>query len=325
MMKNTKVYIYGLCNVYYDSFYIQGLNQIFSDIEFNVSKFPNFVQGTFAIILTENGHETKIIIDSRDTNEIDFMAFNWCDKYGKVNYNFTTLPLDSLHKVIAIGPSFGIKIWNMIETIYFALFNLIKFNPKITNKREFVANYWRQYKRLPLKSYFPNKSTNESVFFISSIWKKEKETNDFRAIFIQACLNNKNVDFEGGFAPRKDGNNCGFDSLLYSSKINLKQYLFNIKKSVFVFNTPAVLSCHGWKLAEFLALGKAIISTPHKNKMSELLEDNVHLVYVRNSDDIEKKIRMIVSDLDFKRKLEINSRDYFIRNLDPKVIINKLL
>jgi hypothetical protein len=49
------------------------------------------------------------------------------------------------------------------------------------------------------------------------------------------------------------------------------------------------------------------------------------LVYVRNSDDIEKKIRMIVSDIDFKRKLEINSRDYFIRNLDPKVIINKLL
>jgi glycosyltransferase involved in cell wall biosynthesis len=101
--------------------------------------------------------------------------------------------------------------------------------------------------------------------------------------------------------------------------------LFNIKKSVFVFNTPAVLSCHGWKLAEFLALGKAIISTPHKNKMSELLEDDVHLVYVINSDDIEKKIRMIMSDLDFKRKLEINSRDYFIRNLDPKVIINKLL
>jgi glycosyltransferase involved in cell wall biosynthesis len=324
-MKGTKVYIYGLCNVYYDSFYIQGIKEIFPEIEFNVSKFPDFDQGTFAFIIAKDGYETKIIIDSRDTNEIDFETFYWCDKYGKVNYNKELIPLEGQNKIIAIGPSFGIKIWNLFETTFFAIYHLIKFNAKIRNKREFIANYWRQYKRFPLGHYFPLNSKKNDVFFMSSIWKKENVTNNFRATFIKACIEDENLNFEGGFAPRKDGNNIGYDSLLYPKRILLKRYLSKTKNSAFVFNTPAVLSCHGWKLAEFLALGKAIISTPHKNSMPEPLEDNVHLVYVENIEDIEKRIKILVSDLVFKRKLEINSRDYFMRNLEPKVVINKLL
>lgn len=324
-MKGRKVYVYGLCNVFYDSYYIQGLKEIFSKIEFNVSKFPDFAQGTFAFIVSENKKETKIIIDSRDTNEIDFETFNWCDKYGKVNYNLELISLKNLHKVIAIGPSFGIKIWNLFETISFAVYHLFKFKAKIKNNREFIANYWRQYKRVSLKNYFPRNSKNNYAFFISSIWKREKVTNDFRASFIEACIKNENLNFEGGFAPRNDGNNLGYDSLVYPKRILLTKYLSKTKNSAFVFNTPAVLSCHGWKLAEFLAMGKAIISTPNKNKMPELLEDNIHLVYAVDSDDIEKKIKILVSDSVFKRKLEISSRDYFERNLDPKVVINKLL
>lgn len=324
-MKNNKVYIYGLCNVYYDSFYIQGLSETFSDIEFNISKFPNFVQGTFAVILVQNGFETKIIIDSRDTNKIDSLTLNWCDKYGKVNYNYATLPLDSSNKIVALGPSFGIKIWSFSKTLYFAISNLIKYKSKISNIREFVANYWRQYKRMPLRLYYPKESSHSNVFFISSIWKDEKETNNFRALFIESCSKNKKIKFSGGFAPRNDGNNLGLDSLVYYNKTVLKKYLLRIQNSAFAFNTPAVLSCHGWKLAEFLALGKAIISTPHKNLMPALLKDDVHLLYVSDADDIEMKIEILLSDSDLKSKLEKNSRAYFEEYLAPVVVINKFL
>ena len=325
MKKNKKVYIYGLCNVYYDSFYIQGLREIFHDIEFNISRFPNFVQVTFAVILLQNGFETKIIIDSRDTNEIDLLSFNWCNKYGKVNYNYATIPVDPLKKVIAVGPSFGIKIWSFSKKMYFALTNLIKYRSKISNNREFIANYWRQYKRMPIKLYHPKKSSYANVFFIGSIWKNEKITNNFRALFIESCLKNKEIKFIGGFAPRNDGNNLGLESLVYCKKIALKEYLPSIQNSAFAFNTPAVLSCHGWKLAEFLALGKAIISTEHKNVMPALLKDNVHLLYVADAEDIKMKIAILLSDSDLKSRLEKNSRSYFEEHLAPSVIVSKLL
>lgn len=324
-MKRTKVYIYGLCNVHYDSFYIEGIKEIFSEIEFNILKFPNFIQGTFAFIVSENGCETKIIIDSRDTNEIDFETLRWCDRYGKVNYNEKSILTENREKLVAIGPSFGIKIWNLTQTISFVVSHLFKFKSRIKDKREFVANYWRQYKRLPLKDYKPEKSKRNEVFFISSIWQKEKTANNYRALFIEECIKYDELKFEGGFAPRNNRDNLGYDALVFSKRISIINYLSKIKKSAFVFNTPAVLSCHGWKLGEFLALGKAIISTPHKNMLPNLLEDNIHLVYAISSDDIARKIKILTTDLIFKKKIEIASRDYYEKNLQPKVVINKLL
>jgi glycosyltransferase involved in cell wall biosynthesis len=325
-MIEKKVFIYGLCNVYYDSFYIQGLREIFPNIEFNIKKFPNFNYGTFAIIIIDGQREKKIVIDSRDSSQIDLEALNWCDKYGKVNYNEKTiLSFENRNKIIAIGPSFGIKIWNFFQTLSIGISNYSKFKSKITNKREFIANYWRQYRRVSIENYKPSKSMDNEVFFISTIWKKESLTNNFRASFIIACKGNNNLKFIGGFAPRNDGNNLGFDSLVFPKKIALPSYLSKIKKSSFVFNTPAVLSCHGWKLAEFLALGKAIVSTPHKNIMPEILKDNIHVVYIESEEDIERQIKKMITNLNFKKELEINSRDYFERHLSPKVVINKLL
>ncbi|MNX37085.1 hypothetical protein D3C86_673880 [compost metagenome] len=321
----TKIYIYGLCNVFYDGYYIQGLKEVYNDFEFNVSKFPRFNDGTFAVILENDISSKKIIIDSKDSNQIDEAQLDWCDVYGKVNYNSGNLPIQNQKKIVAIGPSFGIKIWNLFETLYYLAINYIRFKDVISNKREFVANYWRQYKRLRLKKYKTSQSSTNDVFFINSIWKQEAETNNNRALFIESCKNNSNIHFEGGFASRNDGDNLGFDDLIYSEKIPFKVYLKKIKNSAFVFNTPAVLSCHGWKLAEFLALGKGIISTSHYNKLPADLLNNEHLIYADNRDDIANAIRKMLSDINFKRKLEFESRKYFDEYLAPKKVITRLI
>lgn len=320
----TTVIIYGLCNVYYDSFYIEALKNKYSKVFFSTDKFPEFIQNTFAYILIENQNETKVIIDSRDTSEIYQEGLLWSDKYGKINYNTNTSNSDS-KKIIPIGPSFGIQTWGFCQTLFLAVRNSIKFRNKITNRKDYIANYWRQYRRLPLSSYHFKNSDNNYVFFMSSIWKKEKKTNLFRSVFIRECLICPEIKFDGGFAPRKDKNNLGFDDILYPNRIALKEYITKTHNSAFVFNTPAVLECHGWKLGEFLALGKAIISTQHINSLPAPLEDNFHILYANDEMDIKVKINTLISDLDLKRQLEINSRKYFDENLHPKIIIEKLV
>jgi len=171
----------------------------------------------------------------------------------------------------------------------------------------------------------PVQSSINDVFFINSIWKQEDTTNNNRALFIKACKNNTQVNFEGGFAARSNGDNLGFDDLVYSEKIPFETYLKRIKKSAFVFNTPAVLSCHGWKLAEFLALGKAIISTSHYNKLPTDLLNDRHVVYANTNDEINNSINKLISDVDFKRKLEIESRKYFDDYLAPAKVITRLI
>ncbi|KAF2342007.1 glycosyltransferase [Flavobacterium tistrianum] len=321
----TKVYIYGLCNIFYDSYYIQGLNEIYKNFEFNVSKFPQFNQDTFAVIIEEENKSKKIIIDSRDSSEINTPELEWCDVYGKINYNTKDIPVSDEKKIVPIGPSFGVKIWNLGETLYFLSFNFLRFRKNITNKREFLANYWRQYKRLELKKYQYVKSSSNEIFFMNSIWKKENETNENRALFIEACKNNSNLIFEGGFAARTNGDNLGFDKLVYSKKIPLNIYIEKIKNSAFVFNTPAVLSCHGWKLGEFFALGKAIITTKHYNVLPENLEDKKHVLYIENNDELQKSIAKLTDDPAFKNSLEVESRNYFDKWLTPKKVILRLV
>lgn len=322
-MKN-KVYIYGLCDVFYDAYYIQGLKKVYGNYSFNTSKFPKFNQGTFAVIIENNKNLKRIIIDSLDTNTIDTELLNWCDVYGKVNYNKNTLPINGTEKVMPIGPSFGIKIWNLSETLFNTFFNFLKFKKQIGCQREFVANYWRQFKRFRIEEYRPEKSSDNYVFFMNSIWKQEKKTNENRALFIEVCKANNKLNFEGGFASRTNGDNLGYDSLIYSEKIPLNIYLQKIKKSMAVFNTPAVLSCHGWKLGEFLALGKAIITTNHNNSLPSELIDEEHLLYANDAEEIKIAIEKLIRDREFKTKLEFNSRKYFEEYLAPAAVIKKL-
>lgn len=318
--------VYGLCNIFYDAFYIEGLYDYFGtkNISFSVQNFPNFGQDTFAVIVEGTDQITKIIIDSRDTNEIDARQLEWCDVYGKVNYNVKKNQGSS--KIIPIGPSFGIKIWNIWQTCFYGCNNFLRFYKYIYNKKDFIANYWRQYKRVPLSSYYINDgSSNNYIFFIGSLWKKEMLTNTRRAEFISACKENKAIDFEGGFAPRSNNDNFGYDSFVVQKRYSLKDYMHKIKKSAIVFNTPAVLSCHGWKLGEFLAMGKAIISNEHVNELPGPLIENVHLLYAENKQELDSKILKIIGDPQLKRMLEVNAAQYFQNHLKPSKVIQKLM
>lgn len=322
-MKNT-VYIYGLCDVHYDGYYIQGIKKVYGNYRFNISRFPKLRQGNFAFIIENEFYSRRIVIDSTDKTDIDKGLLEWCDIYGKINYNESNLPSTGIEKIIPIGPSFGVKIWNLWQTSFHMIFNFFRFRKAIINKREFFANYWRQYKRFSLKDYKPLKSSNDQVFQMNSIWKEEKKTNSYRALFIEICREFKEITFEGGFAARVNGDNLGYDSFVYSEKIPLKTYLKKIKNSMVVFNTPAVLSCHGWKLAEFLALGKAIISTNHYNVLPAALKDNEHLMYAEDSKSIKDAIQKLITDPEFKIKLELKARDYFDEHLAPQSVIEKL-
>ncbi|MEN2400363.1 glycosyltransferase [Flavobacterium sp. MC2016-06] len=331
-MSNIKrVYVFGLFNSFYDSFYIKGIQDLFGKdkIVYNLSKFPRFKQNTFAVIFEDGGgKETKMIIDSRDTDEIWNEELIWCDVYGKINYDLNKVPADFTSKIIPIGPSFGIKFWNLYETLFFGIKHTLKFKKRLSNPRDYFANYWRQYKRLQLEDYYSKEEILENyVFFVSSIWKKESQTNTNRFNYIKTCKDNSKIIFEGGFAPRKDGNNLGFDIFLISQRVNLKTYFSKTKKSEFVFNTPAVLSCHGWKLAEFLAMGKAIISTNHKNVLPSPLDNNVQVVYVdeNSSQDYSDKINYLICNPDKRKELETNALIYFKMHLEPTAVITKLL
>ena len=323
-----KILIYSPVDVFYYSFYIEGLYRLYGrkNVSFSISGFPAFAPRIFAARITENGRESKVVIDALDTSTIYDQPLEWCDVYGKVNYNLASLPLENQKKILAVGPSFGVKLWSFPRTIIFAISNYLKSRERLHNKKYFFTSYSRQFKRLPLEVYEKNYQIRTNyIYFISSLWEKEMHTNRSRALFIEACKGLNEIDFEGGFAPRSDHKTLGF-SVLIAERIPPKRYIRKIKKSFAVFNTPAVQGCHGWKLAEFLALGKAVISTGLNNVLPAPLENRKHLHFVSSTtEEIEKALKELLENTEYRKELERNSRHYFFEHLAPVKVIKKLL
>jgi len=298
-----------------------------ANVHFNSSKFPAFKQNTFAFIVQDRVETKKIIIDFYDSSEIDPTTFNWCDVYGKINITPADYHNQKFkNKLVAIGPGFGIKIWNIPKAIFISLYNFILSYKNLDNYRRFFRNYKAQAERAPIKKYDRGTAEKNYVFMLNSLWKKEATTNLNRTKFIEICKAIPGVKFEGGFAPRTINDVSGFENYTTTKRYSIEDYLEKIKKSSIAFNTPAVLDCLGWKLGEFFALGKAIVSTPILRILPESLthEENI-IILLKDVAESKTIIENFLIDNEMRMRLEDNSYKYYIKYLSPEKVIERLV
>lgn len=99
-----------------------------------------------------------------------------------------------------------------------------------------------------------------------------------------------------------------------------------MQKSFIAVNTGGVASCFGWKLAEYLALGKAIVSLPISNYLEVPLEHGKNIHFVENDrESISEALTYIYEHPDYRKNLEWGSRQYWETYCRPdKVIVNLL-
>ena len=138
-----KAYIDPSSQVYYASFYIQGLYDSIGkpNISFSAKYFKDLRRNEgrtaydvyFAFVLINDGVITKYVIDfADDASDINRSAYKWADIYAKVNINksFTLFyaynKIVDYNRIIQLPPYFGIKIWNSYQTIFYCITNYIK-------------------------------------------------------------------------------------------------------------------------------------------------------------------------------------------------------
>ncbi len=343
-----KCYIDPRCKVNYASFYIKGLYDIIGkkNVCFNSKKFKNYKEldnyhsqwNGMSIIIENNNSIRKIYIDYHDPDTVLENAYKWCDVYAKVNVNFADL--NKYKKLVPIGPGFGIDIFNWYEILYYQIVNFIKCFPTLKiSKKQFLLDYlYIKIRRKPLDYYKKSNSELNYVFSLSTLWYDKyaiENTNKFRFKFCKSVINNS-INFEGGFYyirnksllqthPKYNENLDFYKNFLFFKRISMNEYLEKIKKSMFVFNTPAVLECHGWKLAEYLCMGKAIISTPLSRAMPTPIDEIDFIEIVNNEQELNDVIIKLKSDPLYLKELETKSKKYFNEYLSPEKVISKII
>jgi hypothetical protein len=323
-----KILIDYNCNILYSSQYIEYLRSNYN-ISFRNKPFSSLPEkeNLFLFSVINGTSLYNFVIDFADSAAINESAYNWSDAYGKINFNNKDRKYSDTAKLIKIAPSFGVKLWNKYTAAYLTVLHYLEFFPD-SGFSKLLSNYIIQKNRLRLSEYSYHISENQYIFFISTLWNKqnhpydETEANNFRASFIRACKKINNIVFEGGFAPNIEKG--VYEDLFMDKRVSIDEYIEKIRRSACVFNTPAVSSCHGWKLGEYFALGKAIISTPLKNELPTPLEHGVNVHFVSGEEgEIIDAIKKICFDCTYRNKLERGAYQYWLDYGHPEnAIIN---
>lgn len=341
-----KILIDPRCKFNYSSYYILGVFEVFGsrNVIFDISPFLVFQydfvlyeQGIFMILKYDNLRK-NIYIDFHDSDTIIKKVYDWCDVYAKININ-KHMNLEEKSKLLPIGPNFS------VHPGYFSGISKKTILKLITGSRyagipfkKYISDHFYPYvKRLKYHSYCDSYPVDNYIFSMSTLWYDQMTdctTNRYRARFIKESR--KSCRFEGGFFfisgkaiireyPPYERYRDDYVDCLFFRRISSPQYVEKTKKSTIVFNTPSVCGCHGWKLAEYLCMGKAIISTPLNNYMPGQFEPGRHYYVVEDESEIESAIRLLLNNRDYRERLEKSAKEYFETYLSPQAVILHIL
>lgn len=316
-------------DIQYKSFYIYALIQHFGSdcIRFSEAPFKYLSTASrntksMRFIISDGISEKRYVIHCDDTFKIHDELYQWADVYGCVNTNWEKTPKEYQTKLVSLCPSFAISYTTAIKAVFKAIATLPHCN---ANPKKHIGRWKRMMQRPTYKDYSTDALTHSHnntfpyLFHCSTLWqsdewnRNDETVNLHRANFIRACRSIPEIHFEGGLVSyRHDEAAHQFDDCLTHSYTS-QNYIQLTKQSLFVFNTPAYWGCHGWKLGENMALGKAMISTPLNNDLPAPLVHGKHYHLINNTDEesIREAIVFMFNRPDYCSTLGANLRHYW--------------
>lgn len=342
----SKVYFDPSCMINYSSYYILGFwtlfgkdNCAFCNKPFELIKpisYNDYRNGINIIIETKNGDKKLAFIDFNDKNTVNEDIKMKSDLYAKIN-----IPKDIDDTTLfPIGPSFAIKLWNPLYVGIKSIINYNRASKRFSSDikyKYFLRDYlYINYRRKNFSYYLNSESDESYCFSLNTLWYDDgtdKTTNTYRRWFVEEA-NKLYTDFDGGFFyidgaekeyPKYSQYKEMYKGLILHKRISMNEYLKKIKRSAIVFNTPSVCGCHGWKLCEFLAMGKAIISTPLTNIMPGNFKAGNNYLEVNSKEEIHDAIVFFQKHPDKRLEMEKNNKEYFNDFLSPEAVVKRII
>lgn len=308
----------------YYSYYLDGLTAAVpgARVRYSVTETPRLTspRDGLAVVLPSG---RRLFIAADDHPTVNLAALSWCDVFGQVNLDPAQRNQPNGNKLMALGPSFGTRQSSSVRAIARVL------GASANGGRSFAGPLPRaraiakhQRDRLPLGAYRPQPSSDDTLFFLASFWHQHPQANETRLDLWSALQNRRGLILEGGFvhaassiAPR----------LRASETYDLTRYIQRTQNSVVALNTPAVHDCLGWKLGEFFALGKAIVSLPLTREMPGGLVSGEQILVVETAEEVADAVCRLAGNRDLRHQLERNARQYFDTWLSPTSIAHRLI
>ena len=334
--------------IHYSSYYIVGFDRIGLSYTYGlIEDLPlcdksQLMRGIAITVQTESLRKTKVFIDTQDLDNIDEAFYNWADIYAKVNLRQSDA---SLPKIMAVGPNFGVRFGGIVYTLSLGIRNYLcsrNHYPKNVQPsfKEFMHGYFYSlYRRTYIDVYEQDYEEDRGyVFTMNTLWYDkitDITTNTLRGYFALYCKKVMTF-FEGGFFyinqktvfdqfPEYTKYLEKYKDIITHKRVSLNHYIEKTKRSAFVFSTPSVCGCHGWKFGEYLAIGKAIISTTINHEMPGSFSVGSHYLLANNEEEIGLAIDRLLSDEQLVNSLKMKTKNYYKDYIAPEVVVARII
>lgn len=303
----------------------------------------------FIILRVEEGAQSYLAaFDMSDHQEIGLpSALDSCDFYFKrslTNKTFDGLSERQSKKLKPFGFNYQViqpSRTSLIKRLTLEYFSR-PYNPfskknrfHIHNIKELIdANLARPNSPLlNVDEISPKKIKTEfDVLFQCRLWGPEElsarnrgdaeKVNRERIAIVRALRSELGDRFVGGLQPTQFAKKIAPDLVIESPAFSVRRnYISLVKKSSIVISSSGLLDSIGWKMGEYVALGKAIVAEPIAAKMPAPFEDGVHYQSYRSPEECIQAVTDLLSSPEKLSAMSNATTQYYEAVLSPRELM----
>lgn len=285
-------------------------------------------------------HKYKLVYDTFDGNKLFQEDLDWCDFYFKRSFIKNKLIEKGLtQKIFPLGLNYSVYADEDILSIQKILWNIQK-GLSIDNFLPFIrSNLLLPYflrtssgkytSRVSKFENYPEVIACAKILYFARLWepsgrKDEKdriEINRMRGECIRLLKNRFGDRFIGGLYPTPDALANYHDIVLNENEIRKSNYLKYVKSSQICITTRGLLGSNGWKLAEYVAGAKAIVTESLMYEVpGEFLPGKNYLEFTTPQECVEK-VQKLLDEPELRYSIMKNNYDYYYAYLRPDILV----
>ena len=300
------------------------------------------------VIYATINHQYKVVYDTQDglswitaSTEENLKHFqdNYpVDFYFKRSYDARM----QLYKpegcqVFPLGFNYNVhpdeNLLHLVDTIKDKFKYIVKTNKPLKfvfNKRFYYAKDFE---------YYPIKPEFDKILFLSRVWDPNgvdvfsgeerdlrKTINENRIMCLDACKQEFGKRFTGGLWSDYFSERDYKSYTLPISQTNKATFIKRVKEHSICIATTGLYNSIGWKMGEYVAAARAIVTEPLNFEVPGPFEKNKNYLEFTNKEELLESIERYLTDKDLLRQTMKNNYHYYNNYLKPDILVlNSLL
>ena len=326
----------------------QGLIRLSQEVRKTSPELPGRLRrAREAHLLLVVNDSLKLYFDMHDSRELDEEALDTCDVYFKRGFAPDSIPLRHRAKVLPLGLNYeiypsGFDRLEAARRVVLArgpadrIGKLARAALSLMTGKTTMGRYRPEVSSMCAP---PDPGRAPRVLFMTRVWDPDEITNDspqkiasriaineMRAECILRLRRELGARFTGGLQHTEYARRRFPAALLEEDRLSEKgEYLRLLKTFPICIATTGLHDSNGWKLAEYVAFSKAIVTEPLCHCVPGDFSEGRNFLVFHSTAECVEKIAMLIEQPGLMRSIMENNWRYYHTYLRPDLLVKHAL